>query len=101
MREIKRDNFDILHQKYLVRTHWNGIAEAISVDAYKICYGETITKNILQFHLNKHLPVSILHKSIACRYRPVRVADGPITARGRFIKNASWEFSEAIKYWEK
>ena len=36
-------------------------------------------------------PVSILHKSIAGRYRPVRVADGPITARCRFIKNASWE----------
>ena len=36
-------------------------------------------------------PVSILHKSIAGRYRPVRVADGPITARYRFIKNASWE----------
>ena len=29
-------------------------------------------------------PVSILHKSIAGRYRPVRVADGPITARYRF-----------------
>ena len=35
-------------------------------------------------------PVSILHKSTAGRYRPVRVADGPITARCRFIKNASW-----------
>ena len=35
-------------------------------------------------------PVSILHKSIADRYRPVRVADGPITALYRFIKNASW-----------
>ena len=31
--------------------------------------------------------VSILYKSIAGRYRPVRVADGPITARYRFIKN--------------
>ena len=36
-------------------------------------------------------PVSILYKSIAGRYRPVRVADGPMTARCRFIKNASWE----------
>ena len=36
------------------------------------------------------VPVSILHKSIAGRFRPVRVADGPITARGRFINNASW-----------
>ena len=35
-------------------------------------------------------PVSILYKSIAGRYRPVRVADGPITARYRVIKNASW-----------
>ena len=35
-------------------------------------------------------PVSILYKSISGRYRPVRVADGPITARYRFIKNASW-----------
>ena len=28
-------------------------------------------------------PVSILHNSIVGRYRPVRVADGPITARYR------------------
>ena len=35
-------------------------------------------------------PVSILYKPIAGRYRPVRVADGPITARYRFIKSASW-----------
>ena len=33
----------------------------------------------------------ILYKSIAGRYRPVRVADGPITARYRFIKDASWD----------
>ena len=33
--------------------------------------------------------VSILYKSIAGRYRPVRVADGPITARYRFIRNAN------------
>ena len=31
------------------------------------------------------IPVSILHKSIAGRYRPVRLADGPITARYRFM----------------
>ena len=41
-----------------------------------------------------HVPVSILYKSIAGRYRPVRVADGPITARYRFIKNASWDISK-------
>ena len=31
------------------------------------------------------IPASILHRSIAGRYRPVRVADGPITARHRFM----------------
>ena len=36
-------------------------------------------------------PVSILLKSITGRYRPVRIADGPITARCRFINNASRE----------
>ena len=35
-------------------------------------------------------PLGILHKSIAGRYWPVRVADRPITVRYRFIKNTSW-----------
>ena len=43
-------------------------------------------------------PASILHKSIAGRYRPVRVADGPITDRCRFIKNASWVLSFFFLY---
>ena len=30
------------------------------------------------------VPVSILRKSISGRHRPVRVADGPMTARCRF-----------------
>ena len=37
-----------------------------------------------------NFPVSILYKSTAGRYRPVSYPDGPITARCRFIKNASW-----------
>ena len=41
------------------------------------------------FNPLSHYPVSILYKSIAGRYRPVRVADGPIMARYRFIMNAS------------
>ena len=36
-------------------------------------------------------PASILHKSIAGRYRPVSYPDGPITARYRFMYNAYWE----------
>ena len=35
-------------------------------------------------------PAIILYKFIAGRYRPVRVADGPITARYTFIKNDYW-----------
>ena len=31
------------------------------------------------------IPVGILRKSISGRHRPVRVADGPITARCRFL----------------
>ena len=41
-------------------------------------------------------PVSILHKSIVGRSRPVRVADGPRTARCRFVKNASWVPTSAV-----
>ena len=37
-------------------------------------------------------PVSILYKSTAGCYRPVRVADGLITTRCRFIKNATWSW---------
>ena len=39
----------------------------------------------------KTIPKIILHRSIAGRYRPVKLADGPITARCRVIKNASWD----------
>ena len=41
-------------------------------------------------------PSSILYKSIAGRYRPVRVGDGPITARCRFMKNAHWASTLSI-----
>ena len=52
----------------------------------------------LYIFLESKNPVSILHKSIAGRYRRVRIADGPITARCRFMKNASWEqYSYCIK----
>ena len=37
-------------------------------------------------------PASILYKSIADRYRPIKVADGPITARCRFINMLAGTF---------
>ena len=42
---------------------------------------QTICRNYL---CTKRFPVSILRKSISGRHRPVRVADGPMTARCRF-----------------
>ena len=42
------------------------------------------------FIVSRLYPVSILRKSISGRHRPVRVADGPMTARCRFTQNASW-----------
>ena len=43
-------------------------------------------------------PSSFLYKSIAGHYWPVRVADGPIIARYRFIKNAIWEIWLSIPH---
>ena len=36
------------------------------------------------FSLINNIPASILRKSTSGRHRPVRVADGPMTARYRF-----------------
>ena len=43
--------------------------------------------------VKEYLPSKHSLKSIAGRYRPVKVIDGPITARYRFMKNDSWSFS--------
>ena len=53
-------------------------------------FGEPMRHSVFIRSMN---PESILYKYKAGRYRPVRVADGPITARYRFIKNASWKDS--------
>ena len=39
---------------------------------------------MITYIMGTHYPVSILCKSISGRHRPVRVADGPMTARCRF-----------------
>ena len=38
--------------------------------------------------LGKHIPASVICKSIAGRYRSVSYPDGPIAARYRFMLNA-------------
>ena len=47
-------------------------------------------------YIRSGIPVSILYKSTAGRYRPVSNPDGPITARCIFIKNAYWDTSDKI-----
>ena len=59
--------------------------------SWKITLCPARASNAIHMYKSCKCPVSILYKSIAGRYRPIRVADGPITARYRFIKNASWE----------
>ena len=51
------------------------------------------TAELLQLYILALYQVSILHKSIAGRYRHVRVADGLITVRYRFMWNTSWGIS--------
>ena len=78
----------------------NRLASCVDPDetAHYLIWIYTVCKGICS-GLQGNTPVSILYKSIAGRYRPVRVADGPITARYRFIKNASWdEFSSNGQY---
>ena len=99
---------------------WNVVVRYIFSSVLQIWYAEvriprSISESTLDFEITRidciwttaHMrnallpdnpfPVSILYKSIAGRYRPVRVADVMvavelITTRYRFIKNASWVY---------
>ena len=67
--------------------------------------GKAVDEIFNQFNLRESspltsIPVSILYKSITGRYRPVKVADGQITASYRFIKNASWDTAPNNKHME-
>ena len=78
-----------------VKKHWVRYYELTIFGQLKILIMFSINLNLKTFRLLRvweglRFPVSILYKSIADRYRTVRVADGPITDRYRFIKNASW-----------
>ena len=75
--------------------------EKVPIRLLRTCFIPISTVRNIWGESNKcptHIPVSILHKSIAGRCRPVRVADGPIMARCRFIKNASWDVSYFVSY---
>ena len=71
-----------------VRLFWSVLADCLKRRTHWLCT-EHLVKTPKRLH-------RILHKSIAGRYRPVRMPDGPITARCRFIKNASWD---GFTYW--
>ena len=49
------------------------------------CLLTTKANKLYKCYCSTHCPVSILHKSIAGRCRPVSYPDGPITARYRFM----------------
>ena len=79
----------------------------IKMILHNMCYHGRKTRKLPQipFTLSalgpcvmKSIPVSILYKSIAGRCRPVRVADGPITARYRFVKIASWDLCRKFRF---
>ena len=64
---------------------WKIWIETIAINPASILYKSTA---------GRYRPVRIiLYKSTAGRHRPVSYPDGPITARCRFIKNAYWEAS--------
>ena len=70
--------------RYMPSVHISNLQESPSTTL--VSYKES---NLTQSY--NCLVASILYKSIAGQYRPVRVADGPITARYRVIKNAYWD----------
>ena len=79
----------------IMTASWNSAAFSFSPKRISEASNvKTITDLCIICLHSTNIPVSILYKSIAGRYRPVRVADGPITARCRFIKNASWDVSK-------
>ena len=77
------------------KVRWQYCYEQICKGIYPVlCFLYNMLNNTCAY-LKKKIdlyvhPASILYKSIAGRYRPVSYPDGPITARYRFIKNASW-----------
>ena len=79
LRLVKRDLWAYVNRS---RTGWVSVKLHISLYSPLVYY--TVRSRVSRY------PISILYKSIAGRYRPIRVADGPITARYRFMKNASW-----------
>ena len=81
----------LVYLRYPVKAH------IIEID------GGIISKFIFSIPLIQEgqFPESVQHKSIAGRYQPVRVADGPLKVRCRVIKNARWVVSYYLKYVHK
>ena len=83
--------------------YFHGDASRVTIDGHSaggcsvgllmmspLAKGNILAKNVIVHFIRttwivRLYPVSTLHKSTAGRYRPVRVADGPITAHCRFM----------------
>ena len=62
-----------------------------------MCFFPNGVKIVISGFERGTFPVSILRKSISGRHRPVRVADGPMTARCSFTLNASWVYDASSR----
>ena len=80
LRMVKVTQNNLSHNNCLLRSRRVFVWVKMGTNAAAaILYGDSSFKDTMSF------PVSILHKSIVGRYRPVRVANGPITARYMFM----------------
>ena len=73
----------------LLTVSWCFIAQSLPLSPPSFCrYDcnnvETFKTMSSSLQHSMYIPVNILRKSISGRHRPVRVADGPMTARCRF-----------------
>ena len=71
--------YDKVLEKLINMSHW---LQESNFYLLLYCYNNKYSDR--SYYLMRFSPVSILRKSISGRHRPVRVADGPMTARCRF-----------------
>ena len=72
-------NVDVMRQTCMLSGY------PIKIDKFTTLFNCTMVDRVTDSMAVQYgFPVSILRKSISGRHRPVRVADGPMTARCRF-----------------
>ena len=98
-RSIRRIVKGLKSEFELAMVNVTSVFESLKFEFYCIWFKFQQLENFIRSAYIRY-PASILYKSIAGHYRPVRVADGPITARYRFIKNAYWVVCCSLTYYD-